>query len=780
MKPSEDHRSVVFWLIVTMVAGFLFIAPFYHGLFNGNNVAISGDGITFAAPLNVAFLFAAFLLLVLCVRFLSLKRDVSINWLSISVVWLVPLSFAIAYFAQPASKQLAVQSIYLHFFYAVCFISAVYLASSNIGRFMLRGSILYSGYMLVIYGLLNWFGFATYPDAVLDGRLSNVFQYPNSYSAYLLMIGLITIYQLSKSKKVISAFAYGSFLVPVIVSFVLTLSRGGLVIIPLILIIYMLLIDWKKQVRSLLYLLIGVTTSSLIIVELIEERAQLVNSGANAIGGAILLLGVSIGVGLFVACSTALEGRLYKSSTSFSRTHTRLYIPTGILIISVGLYFLLFRTTLFLEYLPPNLRRIVTLDITQSGLMDRGTFFNDALALFQTRPLFGNGGGAWSARFLEFQSYPYTSRQAHSFLFQYLTEVGIFGVLILLAIIVGALLLFIKRYVYEIKKQNELDISYIIIVVVILSHSSIDFDLSYGYLGALVFLGLGALMGQSGEELKGVPLKYPKPLVMGQIVVLLILSVVIIVASSVRVQADRYFMEAKKEIETTGQIGLGLDKAIELQPSNAEFRLYKSYIYLQLFAQSKDEAILNEGVNILKTLETDEPHNQQIMDMLYSYNVESGNYLEALKIAEKAVEKHPWLIMNYERAIQLYYVLGAQDASPSEYWVEGINVYEAALRRQQQLGENVWVSNGTFEITSEMKLYAGQTLFYMRQFERATDVLGPAVVQQFDQEFNRKLARYYLAALKMQGQTDVVLEGALFNQAPEEKDIVEQLIEEVQ
>jgi hypothetical protein len=183
---SDEHKSIIFWLIMAFVVLFMFIAPFYKGLFNGGSW-------TFEGPIYWSVMWSSIVLLLISIYFfkhwiLEDTRDV----LSI-LIWLIPLSYLISSW-NAASYHSAINGVYIHVMYAVFFLIGLYFTRSKLGFSIVQYSIVGSGYMLVIYGFLNWFGNVEYKDAILGNRLSNVFQYPNTYAAYLIALLFATLF----------------------------------------------------------------------------------------------------------------------------------------------------------------------------------------------------------------------------------------------------------------------------------------------------------------------------------------------------------------------------------------------------------------------------------------------------------------------------------------------------------------------------------------------------------------------------------------------------------
>lgn len=89
-------------------------------------------------------------------------------------------------------------------------------------------------------------------------------------------------------------------LVPIIVSLLLTLSRGGLVMLPVVFILLLLFLKPAKQLLWILYCAIAGVASLLISKSVTELGLQLNQdfSGSEALKGWGILLGVSVVVGI--------------------------------------------------------------------------------------------------------------------------------------------------------------------------------------------------------------------------------------------------------------------------------------------------------------------------------------------------------------------------------------------------------------------------------------------------------------------------------------------------
>ncbi|MGZ9587301.1 O-antigen ligase family protein [Paenibacillus marinisediminis] len=129
----------------------------------------------------------------------------------------------------------------------------------------------------------------------------------------------------------------------------------------------------------------------------------------------------------------------------------------------------------------------------------RGLFYKDAFTLWKESPWMGSGGDAWRQQFASIQSEPYVGKEVHSSLADLLLDIGLIGTLLTVSLAAVALLRAWKR-----------DPGAGLAAGVVIGHSLIDFDLSYGAIAllAMSWLAYGwfPIMGEQGvEERRGLP-----------------------------------------------------------------------------------------------------------------------------------------------------------------------------------------------------------------------------------------------------------------------------------
>ncbi|GCL72392.1 hypothetical protein PN4B1_23020 [Paenibacillus naphthalenovorans] len=434
--------------------------------------------------------------------------------------------------------------------------------------------------------------------------------------------------------------------------------------------------------------------------------------------------------------------------------------------------------------MPQNLyQRIEKINFQQHEVLERITFYKDSMKLFLDYPIFGAGGGAWAASYEQYQNNPYTSRQAHNFFVQYMAEVGLVGILILLTMIFIIMYLFIKQHIRN-SKQDYLP--FYIITVSLLIHSMLDFDMSYVYIEALVFLSLGTMLASVhfsknilSEKIVNWQKIYPG--------FLLLLSIIMIFISIKVLNADSYYKKANAQIaanEPFQQIMNSLDLAIKNRPAHPEFLLLKARMLNSAYNQTKDEKFFEQALNIIQELKKSEPYNKSVFELEYAMLTNKKDYIAVLSLLEQKLSIYPWDNTIYDRAITIAFELGAQAKqnndlqSEKQYWNKSIKYYEEVLQRIKLLellpeGQN---QGRPFTVLPSMALSIGQIYFANQNYDKASEVLKTNIDASLETDISKAISRYYIASLMRQGKQDQTVYDKLLSVDPNEKTEIESLI----
>lgn len=285
-------------------------------------------------------------------------------------------------------------------------------------------------------------------------------------------------------------------LVPIALSILLTLSRGGLVFLPIVFIVLLLFLKPAKQILWIVYCLIA-GVSTLMIAKPVTELGQQFHLGqiGDPAKGWFYVLAASIVLAVMAWLIQRFVAPRLENGTGkwASKKLANLWLPL-VSVIAVAVLAALFLGTNLKHVLPGNIgERLENLNLQQHSFLERMTFYKDAAKVVKDYPIIGAGGGAWASIYEKYQNNPYTSRQAHSFVMQYLVEVGILGFLVMAAFLIFIFYKYIRGYVKADEQKRESYFVYFIIVLSVLMHSLMDFNMSYVFLGILVFLGLAGM-----------------------------------------------------------------------------------------------------------------------------------------------------------------------------------------------------------------------------------------------------------------------------------------------
>ncbi|AIQ38149.1 MULTISPECIES: O-antigen ligase family protein [Paenibacillus] len=747
---NVEKTASPIWALVVAFILFLCWAPFQVGLFNGQQL-------DFEKPIYVSALVSGLLLLV-CVGlyFKKFKLDEQRDLLASASI-LLPLTYALSLFVA-VSHYMAMNMLFVQSMYVAVFIIAFYLLKQKQVNVVIQNAILAIAYFIVGFGLLNWLGsnklagalvgwFSNtvrnniYLDAVMTDsnglRLTSIFQYANTYAAFLMAFLFVAVFALIRSKKWYGTLTHSFMLVPIIVSILLTLSRGGLVLLPVVFILLLLFLKPAQQILWIIHLGVAGIVSLVITTPVTNLGLELNTNftSAGALKGWGYLLGASIAVAVvswviqrFVA--PWLEKKLSNWS---SRKLTGLWIPLGSVAL-VGIVAFLLIGTSAKNILPSNMAtRLENINFQQHSVLERITFYKDAMKVVKDYPILGAGGGGWSSLYEHYQNNPYTSRQVHNFFLQYLIEVGILGFIVFMGFILYIFYKYIRGYVKRDKNDFENGFFYLIIALSILVHSLLDFNMSYAFMGILVFLGLaGMAVVMDSKQLRkswnktGFRLGYSAVLTVGT-VFLIFLSISYIGSSNAALKGKNLIGVSNSYEE----IKKPLTEALKTRPGHPESVLYLSSLDLQVFKQNQDEQFLNEAYSVLTRALEDEPYNKNILTQLVTYYDLKGQNDLAYGVYRDNADKFNWDISWYDILISRSFALGQQalnqkdETKKQAYFNEAQEAYDHVLTGIEHLKTlpPEQLQGRPFSVTPAMALNVGKMQLLSGQEDAAKTTL---------------------------------------------------------
>lgn len=802
---NRETKSMLFWILIIGIILFLAWTPFQTALFNGFQL-------DFEKPiLWTAILSCLLLFLWIAQYYKRIQLTEQRDWLAVGVL-LLPLTYIISMISA-ASQTQAANMVLINCIYAIIFIIGLYVLRDALGNRMIQGATMAVAYLIVGFGLLHWFGQGEtagaiakwFSNTVLNGiythavmtdsnglRLTSVFQYANTYAAFLMAFLFAAVFFVTTSRKWYSQAFHSFMLVPIIVSLLLTLSRGGLVMLPVVFVLLLLFLKPAQQLLWILYCGMAGVISLLISKSVTDLGLQLNEtfSGSGALKGWGILIAASIIMGLlgwviqrFVA--PKLESVL---STWSEKKGSSLWLPVGSVVIGGVLIFLFIGTGLK-NILPQNISvRLENINFNQHSVLERFTFYKDAMKVLADYPIIGAGGGAWASLYEQYQNNPYTSRQAHNFFLQYLIEVGILGFLVFMAFIIFIFYKYIRGYVQKDTDGKNRHFLYLIIVLSILLHSILDFNLSYVFMGILVFLGLAGMAAAMDSR----PVKkwtLPESAARGAFSAVVGIGAIIILITSIRyVQAADAAMDARRLAQTSNsfeEIKAPLDKDLSIRSSHPDSVLLLSSLYYTGYQQTQEEGFYNLALDLLNRALEDEPYNKfMLLRLIEGYELKQQPEL-AYEVLINNAYKFKWDIEWYEKIIHQGYDLGSKAlgtgdiATKDQYFKQATDAFaevQAGIRYLATLPEGQ-LQGRPFENTPDMILNAGKMYYMMNQPQEAADALKLGIQEDLSQTIPQEIARWYLASLQKLGTADEALMERLLQVDPSAEENVKQLAE---
>jgi O-antigen ligase len=684
-----------------MVITLLIAALFNYGLYN--QALFNGGLPNFDGPILLMIILTLILGLAFSVQFIRLKEKPAI-W-PLLLIALVPLS-VIASSIGAVSGHGAYMSILIHVVYALLFVFGYVFVRSEKCRHYAALVLLLSGFGVVLLGFVNWFGLNIYKDAVNmfsgEYRLMSVFQYANTYGAFLIALFLASLFMVTYSGSRMLRFISAAMLPLILISLILTLSRGAWLAFPAAFVLILLFLRPSRQILNLLYAA-AAGIPALAVFSLVNrlgiEQQTSFSIGRFLLGLALLLIASAFSAVIGHLISRYVEPKLERWASWDAKRASSLWFPLG----TVAAIFLLgplFLKTSLIALLPDNIeQRVSSINFAQHSVLERFSFYSDALKISRDYPVFGAGGGAWNVLYDQYQSYPYLSTQVHSFILQYLVEFGWFGLLIVLAVFALILIGYAIRLFR--RGMDETSFIFFIFAVSLLVHSLIDFDMSYVVVGAIIFFSLGVLVQQLPDW------QWKRENTLAKIYACT-LPVLILPALFFSIQAFNGYLSYEKTVKllegSRPQASQLLDTSGEAMQKGKNIVYYQLHFQIlqQLYAQTGDPAYLSESRQTVEHMQKNEPRHRETWGSLYALYLSEGNHEEAIRHLLQGAEQYPWDLSIYSEAFHQLYAFGSAD-QPA-YWNDALLLFDNMKSKMAQIGKlpPYQVQTKPFEITKEI------------------------------------------------------------------------------
>lgn len=803
-KSTENKKTLTSqMLLLIVVTIFMLWSPFQIALFNGQTAS-------FENAIYTAVLLSSLVGLLNCI--ISHKHT---HWTTRKdllqlAVWLLPFSYCISFFAA-ASEYYALNMILIMSMYAVFYTSSTIITHNIRLNRILRQILMGVAYIIVFFGLfhwlgngpaitklINWMGVKTiesgaYQDAVMTdsngARLTSVFQYANTYAAYLMAFLFAAVFMVTIVQKWWKKAIHGFMLVPIILSIFLTLSRGGLVLLPVVFIILLVFLKPHRQLMWILHLAVG-GVITLVILNSVTEIGLAVQEAFSAPqsfkGWAYILVGSIISAALSVLLERYVSPWLERILTGLANKKWGTFLlPVGGVIVG-GLLLFIFMGTGAKNLLPENVQtRLENINFAQHSVLERITFYKDSAKLLADHPLIGAGGGAWGAAYEQYQNNPYTSRQAHSFYMQYIDETGIIGFILFAGFLGYILYQYIRTYIRADQERQDQYFIYFIIAASILVHSVMDFNMSYAFIGILVFICLGG-MTASIDSKPFVKLKWnPKTIRIGFGILTGVISLALLITSITFVSASSSYQKASELIQTSNdyiEITTPLDKALSIRSHHPDYVSLKSNLLTQVYRQTQNEQFYDAAYTSLQETLTSEPYNKQLWMQLNALYSTKQMEQEIYDVYDTNKFRYPWDINWYEELMSISVRLASvslTDQTLKDKYIgtvmESLKHVEDGIEHLKTLPEEQ-LQGRAFAITPKVALHAGQAYFMNGQTQEAYDIMKAHLQEDLTDTTNLELMRWYLASAEKLGVEDDASYAKIIAIDPNEAQTIESIV----
>ncbi|EKN71323.1 O-antigen polymerase [Neobacillus bataviensis LMG 21833] len=599
------------WFIFVMLTLIFLITPYQKGLYFSYNT------------------YPIIILLTISCLFFILRlfiKDDSYLLKRYLVVLLLPLCYVFSFpFAE--SPKGTWDSILRWILYTSFFVLLLWTASKpKIKDFLaLVFSIL--GAFLAFSMLLIYYGWMDYPSAIIVGRFGGVFQYPNTFGMLMALFFFYSLINLTEGKLAGKYLYLHSFLlVPFMVCFIQSYSRGMMLLFPFAWVLGLLLLPLQKQLKYVAYSFISII-SSLVICQsiLLGESVQSKYPGLLIF---VLMIIITITLCTLINQGLTKNYEFFKKEV-LTKGRRHLILPLIILVITlVGLLDLKNEGIIY-KSLPDKLQdRLAGISLETGSATERFLFVDNALSMSQSSPFFGFGGEGWAAVYKQYQNSPYISNKIHNGYMEWIIDTGWIGFSIFLFVFLYFFYLLIKSY--RIQKDSALPVAVIVALIILFSHSFIDFNFSFGSVWLIAFwllaIGLSNTTTIKESPKKHYGSKSFIKITFGVYALLLLIGLI----QSYKFMTARQMFEKANAAKSISVKEHYLTKSVSNDPKNIKYLTDLSLIYSTKFTASKDLIIQQQVKDTLKRMVETEPHNSTVLFHAAKLSEKAGLYDDAL------------------------------------------------------------------------------------------------------------------------------------------------------
>lgn len=439
----------------------------------------------------------------------------------------------------------------------------------------------------------------------MGDRIYSAFQYPNAGAAFLLVSAFLGNSLMLTEESLRHRLGLAALSGLIALGFFFTLSRGALLVLPVVLLLWVIGLPRRHVLPSLMLMAGSLAIPVLIGMRPIAGAAAAQNWGMMLLW---ILLAVTAGlVGSWIVFRlNALPSRVLWMGLA------------GLLgAAAIGLAILLVTRPVD-QVIPASVSRLADISLETDNAQNRLEFTRDALRAFQDQP-WGYGGTGWDRTYRRYQQANYISRETHNHYSQTLVEAGALGFLALIGAIGASL-----WTAYRSRGEDSLRWTMAVAGSLLALHASVDVDLSFFYLWLLMWVllaaGLPPVAADSARKEKG----WIRWSATGASLLVGVLGINLVTAAYAFQKAERALL--RQDAKTALDLGR---TAIQLDPWNSQ--------HLRFVAT---EANLRKAVRV-------DPYNPLLWRDLHLNRIRAGDLPGARQAAQKAIEYQPMSVQNY-------------------------------------------------------------------------------------------------------------------------------------
>lgn len=701
------------WLLLIILSVFFIVTPYHTGFFFDDKFYI------YESLINI-------LLLIMIVYLCRKKKIEDSNW-KIFIIYLIPatyaLSLTVAETPLGAIEQFLRWTTYCSFFILSWWVGQPKKSQKNFIY-----TLTLTGIWITVFTLLGVYGQTDFRDILVSGRPSGIFQYPNTFAAFVGSLWLFHILLLTRMNITRLEIAYLSApLVLYGVMFIGSLSRGAWLLLPIIWLIGILFLRLQQQLKIIILTFMNIVASFLVYRPVVVDKSDI---------GISYLIISSLLIMLFVLIYDKVEqSDIFKRIKKYStKRYINFILPVIILISGLLLVADLASQGLMYQQLPNVLqKRIDSINSDETSAQGRTVFYKDAIEMNKDYPLMGLGGDGWRVLFTKYQDTPYWSNEVHNGYLEWLLSVGWLGTILIFLVFIY-LFYQIGVHILKLKDANRKinTIAALIAILMLLSHSALDFNFSFGTIWIVIMWLLVIAMPNQLYTIAFLPQSKDKK---NPWLKRIGLSIVIIMISFSIVYSFRFFL-ANKEISTIkGKdhaeiITKQLEKASMYNPYRTDILLKSAEVNVALFTKTKEQKYLEIALEQIENAEKLEPNNARLIYSIAKTYLSSNNHSDALKYLEKALDLDRFHTEYYESIMKTnlglaYSSYVKKDVDESNRYTENTIAYYQKMKNWHEKIKGTKINQRKFTITQQARYIAGQAYYLLGDDKNVITELTP-------------------------------------------------------